>query len=197
VFELLRKNQLRLKQTKCSFAQDRLEFLGHVVSSRGISTDPNKIRVIQDWPTPKCVKDVRSFLGMAGYYRKFVAGFGIISKPLTNLLWKNIVFVWNDETQQAFNVLKTALTQAPVLAVPDFSKPFVVETDASGMGVGAVLQQQGHPIAYISKALGPKNMGLSTYEKECLAILFAVEQWHPYLQQGEFVIKTDQQSVST
>jgi hypothetical protein len=84
--------------------------------------------------------------------------------PLTNLLQKNIIFVWNDETQQAFNALKTALTQALVLPVPNFSKPFVVETDASGMGVGAVLQQQGHPIAYINKALGPKNMGLSTYE---------------------------------
>jgi hypothetical protein len=196
VFELLDQQQLHLKQSKCLFAQKKLEFLGHVVSAQGISTDPRKVEVIQNWPIPRCVKDVRSFLGMAGYYRKFVAQFGIISKPLTALLKKNNLFVWTDQTNQSFMALKEALARAPVLALPNFTKTFTVETDASGGGIGAVLQQDGHPIAYISRALGPKNLGLSTYEKECLAILFAVEQWRPYLQQGEFIIKTDQQSLT-
>lgn len=97
---------------------------------------------------------------------------------------------------QSFRALKTALTQTPVLAIPNFAKPFTIETDASGGGVGAVLQQDGHPVAFISRALGPKNLGLSTYEKECLAILFAIEQWRPYLQHGEFIIKTDHQSLT-
>ena len=107
---------------------------------------------------------------MAGYYRKFVRGFSIISRPLSNLLRKDTIFAWTNETEESFRTLKLTLAQAPVLALPDFSKSFTIETDASGKGIGAVLQQEGHPIAYISKALGPKNLGLSTYEKECLAI---------------------------
>jgi transposase InsO family protein len=196
VFKILMQNQLKLKQSKCRFAQDKLEFLGHVISAKGIATDPTKVEVIRNWPTPSCVKDVRSFLGIAGYYRRFVAGYGLICKPLTNLLKKDHIFVWTSDTQQAFDTLKAALVQAPVLAIPDFTKQFVIETDASGVGIGAVLQQEGHPIAFISKALGPKNLGLSTYEKECLAILFAVEHWRAYLQHDEFVIRTDQQSLT-
>jgi hypothetical protein len=196
VFELLSQQKLHLKQSKCLFAQEKLEFLGHIVSAAGITTDPKKVEVIQNWPIPKSTKDVRSFLGMAGYYRKFVAHFGIISRPLTTLLKKDTIFVWTELADQSFNALKTALAQAPVLAIPNFSKSFTIETDASGGGVGAVLQQEGHPVAYISRALGPKNMGLSIYEKECLAILFAVEHWRPYLQHGEFIIKTDHQSLT-
>jgi hypothetical protein len=114
---------------------------------------------------------------------------------LTDLLRKDTVFAWTSVTQQSFDTLKSTLAQAPVLGIPDFNKVFTIETDASSIGIGAVLQQQGHPLAYISKALGPKNLGLSIYEKECLAILFAVDHWRPYLQHGEFLIKTDQQSL--
>lgn len=120
---------------------------------------------------------------MGGYYRKFVAQFGIISRPLTNLP-KRIPSLCNcvtETTNQAFLTLKKALAEALVLAIPNFSKQFTIETDASSGGIGAVLQQQWHPIAYISRALGPRNLGPSTYEKECLAILFAVEQWRLYL----------------
>lgn len=134
---------------------------------------------------------------MAGYYRKFVKNFGIICKLLTNLLKKGETFCWTQSHEEAFNLLKSALSTTPVLALPDFTKPFTIETDASDKGVGAVLQQGGHPIAYISRALGPKNQMLSTYEKECLAILLAVEHWRSYLQQGEFVILTDQKSSHT
>lgn len=132
---------------------------------------------------------------MAGYYRKFVKGFGVISKPLTNLLKKGQPFVWTTEIQASFEALKNASISAPVLALPNFSKPFVIDTDASDKGIGAVLQQDGHPIAFISKALGPRNQGLSVYEKECLAILCAVDQWRAYIQHAEFIIRTDQKSL--
>jgi hypothetical protein len=175
VFQKLRYHQLKLKLSKCRFAQTTLEFLGHLISAEGIATYLEKVQVIRDWPIPNNIKEVRSFLGMAGYYRRFVAHYGIISKSLINLLKKDQIFGWNDEAQKAFEALKEALVQTSVLSIPDFSQQFVVETDTSGSGIGAVLQKRGHPIAYISKALGPKNLGLSTYEKECLTILFAVD----------------------
>lgn len=150
---------------------------------------------MQNWPAPQSTKDLRSFLGLAGYYRKFVKNFGIISKPLTNLLKKHEQFIWTSVHEEAFNALKSALVSAPVLALPDFTQQFIVETDASDKGVGAVLQQNGHPIAFVSKALGPRNQGLSIYEKECLAILMAIDHWRQYLMQGEFLILTDQKSL--
>jgi hypothetical protein len=135
-------------------------------------------------------------LGLSGYYRKFVKNYGIISKTLTNLLRKGVPYVWTVETDTAFHSLKQALITAPVLALPDFSKPFVVETDASDIGIGAVLLQDKHPIAFVSSALGPRTRGLSTYETEYLAILLALDQWRPYLQSGEFQIVTDQRSLA-
>jgi len=195
VLTLLQQHKFQVKLSKCSFAKQQLTYLGHIVSSEGVATDPTKIESIKNWPRPANVKDLRSFLGMAGYYRRFVAQFGIISKPLTNLLRKGTLYVWTPETETAFQALKKALISAPVLALPNFSIPFVVETDASNKGIGAVLQQQGHPVAYVSKALGVKAQGLSTYEKECLAILMAVEHWYPYLQSSQFIILTDQKSL--
>ena len=132
---------------------------------------------VQQWPTPTYVKEVRGFLGLTGYYRKFVKDIGLISKPLTSLLKKGEIFLWTPTHEEAFQALKQALTSAPVLAMPDFQKPFVIETDASDKGIGAVLHLENHPIAYVSRALGPKNQGLSTYEKECLSILLAVDHW--------------------
>ena len=114
---------------------------------------------------------------------------------MTELLRKGALFVWIDLQEQAFVALKQALTSAPVLALPDFSPPFSVETDASGTGIGAVLMQNGHPLAYLSRALGPRSRGLSTYEKEYMAILMAVEQWRSYLQHAEFQIVTDHRSL--
>jgi hypothetical protein len=148
------------------------------------------------WPVPICVKDLRSFLGLACYYRKFVKHFGIISRPLTDLLKKNVVFQWTSNHDVAFNTLKTALVQAPVLSLPDFSKTFYIETDASYVGVGVVLMQEHHPLAFVSKALGPKMRGLLTYEKEYVAILLVVEHWRSYLQYSEFIIAINQRSLS-
>ena len=165
VFQWLAAENWKIKLSKCKFAQRQVSYLGHVISSSGLSTDPAKVQAIQDWPPPTSVRDLRGFLGLAGYYRKFVRNFGIIAKPLTDLLKKDALFVWTSIHESAFLTLKTALSSAPVLALPDFSIPFEIETDASGVGVGAVLQQRGHPLAYISKALGPRNQGLSVYEK--------------------------------
>ena len=141
------------------------------------------------------MKELRGFLGLARYYRKFVRNFGILSWPLNDLLRKNVPFVWTDTTETAFKALKKALIEAPVLALPDFSKWFVVETDASATSIGAVLMQDDHPAAYLSRSLAPCNLGLSAYEKECLALLLAVDHWHPYLQHSEFTIRTDQKSL--
>jgi hypothetical protein len=182
--------------SKCEFAQQIIAYLGHIISAAGVATDQSKIDTVRDWPAPVNVKELRSFLGLSGYYRKFVKNYGIISKTLTNLLRKGVPYVWTVETDTAFHSLKQALITAPVLALPDFSKPFVVETDASDIGIGAVLLQDKHPIAFVSRALGPRTRGLSTYEKEYLAILLAVDQWRPYLQSGEFQIVTDQRSLA-
>jgi hypothetical protein len=166
-----------------------------VIDNRGVSSDPAKIHKVATWLTPINYKEVHSFLGLAGYYRKFVKHFGIIARPLFDLLKKNTIFLWTKETDKAFELLKQGLTESPILALPDFHKTFVIDIDVCDSGVGAVLQQEGHPMEYMSKPLCNKNKGLSTYEKECLAILMAVEQWHPYLQHQEFIIRIDQKSL--
>jgi len=196
VFELLSKDRWTLKLSKCSFAQTHISYLGHTISSQGVGTDPAKLTAIANWPQPVSVKELRSFLGLAGYYRRFVRHFGLISKPLTTLLKKHTLFIWTPEHTAAFQALKDALCSSPVLALPNFSKPFTIETDASDSGVGAVLMQDGHPLAFFSKALGPRTRGLSTYEKEYMAILLAVQQWRSYLQFQEFIILTDQRSLT-
>ncbi|WVZ88094.1 hypothetical protein U9M48_034647 [Paspalum notatum var. saurae] len=194
-FEILSRDHWFVKQSKCAFAQRSIAYLGHIVSNQAVSTDPAKIDAITHWPAPTIVKELRSFLGFAGYYRKFVRNFSLIAKPLFDLLKKGTLFIWTTAHTSSFEALKHALSQTPVLSLPDFTKPFCIEADASGVGIGAVLLQEGHPLAYISKPLGPKSLGLSTYEKEYLAILLAVQQWRHYLQHGEFIIFTDQKSL--
>lgn len=194
VFEVMRQNKLYAKRSKCDFATTRVEYLGHFIEARGVSTDPNKVKAVKEWPQPTSLKQLRGFLGLAGYYRKFVRGFGGIARPLT-VLTKKDSFCWSEEAHSAFDDLKIALCEAPVLALPDFNKQFVVETDASGSGIGAVLMQEGHPIAYISRHLKGKQAHLSIYEKELLAVVFAVQKWRHYLLHGHFIIRTDQRSL--
>lgn len=196
VLQLLADNQWKVKMSKCEFAQSSIHYLGHVISADGVATDESKIAAVRDWPVPQDVKQLRSFLGLAGYYRKYVRNYASISKPLTVLLHKNIPFIWTIDTQVAFDTLKHALVTAPVLALPDFACTFIVETDVCDVGIGAVLIQNNHPLAFVSKSLGPRNRGLSTYEKEYMAILLAVEQWRSYLQHAEFVIRTDHASLA-
>ena len=135
VFAIMTENKLHVKLSKCSFVSSRVEYLGHFIPAKGIETDPSKINAIESWPSPTTIKDLRSFLGLAGYYRRFVKGYALISKPLIDLLKKG-AFAWNDTALRAFEDLKTTLITAPVLALPDFAKTFVVETDASTKGIG-------------------------------------------------------------
>ena len=122
VFTLLRRDQWKVKLSKCAFGQQRISYLGHVISAEGVATDPSKIKDVVAWPTPTNVKEVRQFLGLAGYYRRFVRQFGILARPLFNLLKKGTPFMWTDNTEQSFQLLKTSLTSAPVLALPNFQK---------------------------------------------------------------------------
>ena len=140
------------------------------------------------------MKALREFLGLTGYYRKFVKGYGQIAAPLTTLLRKDS-FVWTYKASRAFQLLKDAMSNPPVLALPDFTKPFIMECDVSGLGVGAILMQNQRPIAFNSQALKGKNLTLSTYEKELLALVVSVKKWRPYLLGRPFVIKTDHQNL--
>lgn len=195
VFELLRRDQWKVKWSKCMFGQQQITYLGHVISAEGVATDLTKIEAVAAWPTPTSVKEVRQFLGLAGYYCRFVRHFGMLACPLFKLLKNGTLFVWTKNTEQSFQLLKNRLISSPVLAVPNFKKQYTVETDACDTGIGAVLQQEEHPIAFMSKSLCPKYRGLSTYEKEYLVIIAAIDQWRPYLQSAEFVIKMDQCSL--
>lgn len=158
--------------------------------------DPEKVRCLQDWPKPTILKGLRGFLGLAGYYRRFVAHFRIIAQPLHAMLEKDN-FIWTPQATDVFHQLKTAVTMAPILAMPDFTKPFNLKANASRLGIGAVLSQEKHPIAFLSKTFSTRNQILSVYDKEMLAILYAVEKWRPYLLGSQFTILTDHQTLKT
>lgn len=192
--QVMQQHSLHANAQKCSFGATSINYLGHVISQQGVATEREKVKAILDWPLPTTLKQLRGFLGLTGYYRRFIKDYGKVAKPLTQLLHKDS-FTWNEEATTAFEKLKRFMTTPPVLALPDFNLPFVVETDASGEGLGAVLMQKGHPISFISKALSGKNLTLSAYEKELLAIVMAVQKWQPYLSVKPFVIRTDHQSL--
>jgi len=195
VFEQLRKNQFYVKDSKCSFAQSSLEYLGHIISDKGVSIDQSKIVDMLKWPAPTDFTDLRGFLGLTGYYRRFVKHYGLITKPLTSIL-RLKQFTWTETAQKAFETVKQVMTTTPVLQLPDFQDTFTIETDACQDGIGAVLMQKGKPVAYLSKALGEKHKGLSIYEKEFLALIMAVEKWRHYLERNEFIILTDHKSLT-
>lgn len=171
-----------------------MEYLGHIISGEGVATDPSKVAAMKEWPQPRNLKQLRGFLGLTGYYRRFVRGYGLICRPLTELLKKGS-FNWTPDATKAFEELKNAMISTPVLALPDYSLSFVIETDARGTGISVVLMQQGRPLAYLSKGLSLRYQALSTYEKELLAIVMATQKWHSYIQGNHFVIKTDHQSL--
>ena len=152
VLRILADHKLSVNKKKCSFGQPRLEYLGHIISAEGVEVDSRKIEAVVQWPTPRTIKELRGFLGLAGYYCKFVEGYGKIAWPLTDQLKKDSIG-WNEAAEQAFNELKHALTTTRVLGLQDFSKPFEIETDASGFGLGAVLMQDKRPVAYFNQVL--------------------------------------------
>jgi len=153
VLEVLREHQLYGKLSKCEFWLDEVQFLGHVISSRGISVDPSKIETVLKWERPQTVTEVRSFLGLAGYYRRFVEGFSKMVSPLTQLTRKDQPFSWTDKCDECFEEMKRRLTTAPILIIPDTSKMFEVYCDASYQGLGCVLMQEKRPVAYASRQL--------------------------------------------
>ncbi|XP_075078424.1 uncharacterized protein LOC142164334 [Nicotiana tabacum] len=192
--DMVKEMMLFAKGSKCVFAATRIEYLGHYISTEGVTTDPKKIETIQGWPELANIKQLRGFLGLVGYYRRFIRVYGVISKPLTNFLKKDS-FKWSLQATSSFEKLKKALTSAPVLVLPNFSTPFVVEADACSNGIGAVLMQGGQPIAYLSNSLSPQHQTLSVYHKELLALVMAINKWAQYLTGRPFVVKTDQKAL--
>jgi hypothetical protein len=202
VFALLRKHKLYVKMSKCSFGQSSIPFLGHIVGKDGIQVDPSKVASVRDWPVPANSHDVRCFLGLANYYRRFVQQFSHIASPLTNLLGKRVAFKWSAPQQQAFEALKQALITAPILSAPDFSSPFNITTvsaDASDFAIGAVLTQGDkanlRTIAYLSRKLNPAEVNYPVHERELLAIVYALKSWRHYLMGRAFHINTDHHSL--
>ncbi|KAK8983583.1 hypothetical protein V6N11_073987 [Hibiscus sabdariffa] len=181
VLQVLETNSLFARKSKCFFGQEKVEYLGHIISSEGVATDPSKVEAMRNWKLPKSIKSLRRFLGLTGYYKKFIRNYGSISKLLTAMLKKDNFF-WTQEAKDAFLTLKESMCSASVLALPDFTQPFSLETDASTKGIRAALTQNGRLIAYLSKALGTKNSDLSIYEKNYIAILMAVTKWRHYLE---------------
>ncbi|XP_025266372.1 uncharacterized protein LOC112638592 [Camponotus floridanus] len=197
VFRRLRQTRLQLNVDKCHFCRDRLKYLGHIVDQEGIRTDPDKMSAIKNWPAPTTVRQVRQFLGMASWYRRFVPNFSAIAAPITRLTRKNTRLTWAGEEQNAFQRLKDMLTTAPVLACPDFNRPFILQTDASTQGLGAAqnLEQGERVIAYASRTLNQAEKNYSATELECLAVVWAIRRMRDYLEGYRFTVVTDHQSL--
>ncbi|KAJ8006814.1 hypothetical protein DPEC_G00111130 [Dallia pectoralis] len=190
---------LKLHPDKCKFMQREVAFLGHQLGGEGVSTLTDKVEAVRGWPTPRGKKEVKSFLGLAGYYRRFVRGFAGIAAPLNHLLQKDTVFQWAEEHQQAFEALKRGLVEAPVLAAPNPNLPVILDTDASNEGLGAVLAQQGpdgeHVIAYYSRTLDKAERHYCVTRRELLAVVAAVRHFKYYLGGLPFVVRTDHSAL--
>jgi hypothetical protein len=191
----LRNAKLYANLSKCNFCTSKLVFLGFVVSSNGIEVDEKKIEAIRNWPSPTTVGEIRRFHGLAGFYRRFVKDFSTLACPLNELTKKNVPFIWGNAQQKAFDELKRRLTEAPLLALPDFSKTFEIECDASGIGIGGVLMQQGRPVAYFSEKLDGARLNYPIYDKELFALIRVLEVWQHYLWPKEFIIHSDHESL--
>lgn len=199
VFERISNAGFTLNRDKCQFCRSELRYLGYVVNKHGLQVDPEKVQAILKYNTPKNTSDIRRFIGMTSWYRRHIENFSIIIAPLTKLLRKNARFCWNKECEDAFQKLKDCLIAAPVLSCPDFSKPFTIQCDASDYGIGAALTQQFDDgekvICYLSQSLTRQQRNYSTTEKECMAVLWAVEKLRPYVEGSHFKVITDHYSL--
>ncbi|KAD4179563.1 hypothetical protein E3N88_28154 [Mikania micrantha] len=195
VLETLRKEKLYAKFSKCAFWLCEVQFLGHVVCADGILVDPSKVQAVMKWSSPKTPTEIRSFLGLAGYYRRFIQDFARIASPLTKLTKKDVKFVWSEDQEKAFNELKSKLTQAPVLTLPDGPDDFVVYSDASYLGLGCVLMQRGRVIACASRQLKVHEVNYPTHDLELAAVVFALKIWRHYLYGVKYTIYTDHKSL--
>ena len=199
IFRRLQDAGLKLKPKKCALFQTQVKYLGHVVSQKGISTDPEKTSAVRDWPVPHDVTEVKRFLGLCSYYRRFVKDFASISKPLTRLTEKNVPFVWTDDCQQSFETLKLALISSPVMAYPSSSATFILDTDASNVGIGAVLSQniagEERVIAYGSRILTKTERQYCITRRELLAVVHFVKYFKHFLMGRKFLLRTDHASL--
>ena len=195
VLDLLRKEKLYAKFSKCEFWLPEIQFLGHVINDKGIHVDPAKIESVKNWQTPKTPTEIRSFLGLAGYYRRFIKNFSRIAVPLTALTHKGEPFIWDTDQEEAFQTLKQKLCDAPILTLPDGNDDFVVYCDASGQGLGCVLMQRKKVIAYASRQLKIHEKNYTTHDLELGAVIFALKIWRHYLYGTKCVIFTDHKSL--
>ncbi|GJT62579.1 putative nucleotidyltransferase, ribonuclease H [Tanacetum coccineum] len=195
ILELLRKEKLYAKFSKCDFWIHIVQFLGHLIDNQGLHVDPAKIEAVKNWTSPTTPTEVRQFLGLAGYYRRFIEGFSKIAKPLTKLTQKNKNYVWNEEQESAFQLLKQKLCEAPILALPEGNDNFVVYCDASLQGLGVVLMQREKVIAYASRQLKPHEENYTTHDLELGAVIFALKIWRHYLYGTKCTVFTDHKSL--
>lgn len=199
VLDRLKNAGLTLNKDKCQFCREELKYLGYVVNKQGLLVDPEKIKAILEIPSPRNVSEVRRLVGMASWYRRFVPDFSTIIAPLTNLLRKNVRFIWTVQCQQAWEKIRDRLVSAPILCCPDFTQEFTIQTDASDFGLGAVLSQtidgEERVICFLSKSLTPQERKFSTVEKECLAVLWSIEKLRPYVEGSHFTVITDHYSL--
>ena len=200
VINRLKSANLKLKPAKCMFMRKELEYFGHVIAAEGLKPNLRITEAVRNFPTPENVPGVRRFLGMASYYRRFIAGFAKIAQPLHQLTAKNVPFQWSPECETAFVTLKNKLVTPPVLVYPRFGEEFTLETDASILGLGAVLSQKQadgrlHPVAYASRALNPTEKNYSVTELETLAVVWGITHFHSYLYGGDVTVITDHSAV--
>ncbi|CAH2090167.1 unnamed protein product [Euphydryas editha] len=195
IFQRMRDFNLKLQPDKCEFLRREVCYLGHIITERGVKPNPEKVRAVTEYPIPKSARDIKSFLCLVSYYRRFIPEFSKIAKPLTSLLKKDVPFKWENPHQLSFETLKVKLTSAPLLIYPDFTKPFVLTCDASNHAIGAVLSQgpvgKDQPIAFASRTLNKSETNYSTTEKELLAILYGCKTFRPFLYGRKFQILTD------
>lgn len=201
LFSRLREHGLQAKASKCQFARKELAFLGHVISKSGIKPDEAKLKSIAEYPVPKNVSELRAFLGIAGYYRRFVQSFATVASPLTALLKKQTIYRWTPDAQESFEGLKARLISHPILRCPDYQLPFILYTDASNTGLGAILSQQDpvdkaeYVVCYASRTMNPAERNYSTTERECLGIVWAIANFRPYLYGRSFTVVTDHHAL--
>ena len=199
VLQKLERAGLKLNPKKCHLFQRKVDYLGHVISAEGVATDPKKIEVVTKWPQPASKMDVRSFLGLCSYYRRFVPSFADVTRPLHVLTEERSPFLWTNSCQQAFEALKTALTQTPILVLPTVDDDFILDTDASNVGIGAVLSRtkdgKEQVIAFFSRALSKPERNYCTTRKELLALVKAVHHFHHYLYGRQFMVRTDHSAL--
>ena len=193
--QVLKDKKLYAKLSKCEFWLEEIKFLGHVISKEGVSVDPTKVEAVLHWESPKSVTEIRSFLGLAGYYRRFIEGFSKIAMPLTQLTKKGQKFKWTEKCENSFQELKKRLTTSPILALPDPNRHFVVFCDASKMGLGCVLMQDRNVVAYASRQLRTHEKNYPTHDLELAVIVFALKLWRHYLYGGKFEIFSDHKSL--